>query len=82
MKKKLNRIEQVSFLFFVTIFGCFFGVDGVFVNVVIITFSQWSSSTDGIQVSWCIIFGVVCLSMAPRLLCVSTLRQDHEGLAK
>lgn len=80
MKKKLNRSEQ--FLFFVTIFGCFFGVDGVFVNVVIITFSQWSSSTDGIQVSWCIIFGVVCLSMAPRLLCVSTLRQDHEGLAK
>lgn len=51
MKKKLNRSEQVSFLFFVTIFGCFFGVDGVFVNVVIITFSQWSSSTDGIQVS-------------------------------
>lgn len=80
MKKKLNRSEQ--FLFFVTIFGCFFRVDGVFVNVVIITFSQWSSSTDGIQVSWCIIFGVVCLSMAPRLLCVSTLRQDHEGLAK
>lgn len=50
----------------------FFFLDGVFVNVVIITFSQWSSSTDGIISSVMVhhIWGCVSVNGTASIVCI------------